>query len=102
MSTEKHPEAAGLAEALYNAEGFHAADSWATETSAITRGRYEAQAAAALSWLTARLTDDDVVEAGAEAVIRRAGWDPKFVKGTYYRDARAALAAAAGVIGGER
>lgn len=49
------------------------------------------------AWL-ARLTDDDVVEAAAEAMLQRHDWGrPAAV---YYDDIRAALAAAAAVIGG--
>ena len=56
----------------------------------------------ALSWLTARLTDDDAVEAAAKAIrdVRQLHWQTVH-EGDCIRDARVALAAAADVIGGE-
>ncbi len=39
------------------------------------------------------LGSEGVAEVAADAMIRRAGWDPASVTGTYRKDARAALAA---------
>ena len=103
MSTETHPEAAGLAETIWLAD-----DRW---QHGIGAGGFappetawdQALAHAALSWLAARLTDDDVVEAVADALVMdplSSGFSTQIEP--VRRAARAALAAAADVIGGER
>jgi hypothetical protein len=68
---EQTPDVEALARYLYDREGFHAADSWATESS-ITRGRYEALAeyVIASDWLAAR--EQAAEQRGAVKALRQA------------------------------
>ena len=75
--TDKEREA--LARHLYDVEGFHAADSWATETP-ITRGRYEALAEAVdgSRWLAGVLAAREQAlreEIAGEIEAHGARWD---------------------------
>jgi len=90
-----------LARALYEAEGFHAADSWETET-AINRGRCEGHAdhLIASGAVTVLDPDDDALVERVEGVRMfesDRGASPKHAM----RRALSALASSAGTEGGE-
>lgn len=94
MSIETHPEAAGLAEVIR-----HVTDLWDEPLDEVRDVPQIVNAVLAAGYhRLARLTDDDVVEAAAEAMADRNGWDS--VTAVYYDDIRAVLATAAAVIGG--
>jgi len=98
--TAPHTEAGTLAEVLHALE----CDCGTTDVGSRVAEH------AALSWLSARLSADDVVEAAARAIATIDGskcFEQEFAHSAsdraWYRDeARAALRAAAAVIGGER
>ena len=116
MSTETHTEAGRLAEELETALASDDAEIISMLNAAagstlihahlagnIVHPAAQVAAEAALSYLTARLTDDDVVEAAGEAIYDTPLYMASGGNATEAgRLARASLAAAADVIGGER
>lgn len=108
MTTTPSTETSGLAEAIRSADALNA-DGDLTCGCGVSSAvwHYPCRAAAALAWLTQRLTEDDVMEAAAKAILRDEidlgeavdEWDEADQE-WLRSNARAALTAAAALVGG--